>query len=269
MIFVLMAWLELKHPKRLLSSPRQGRWSTNLAIVAIDSAIVRGMAWLSVPLAATAAAEFAASSRFGFLHWLDAPDWIAFPVSIAALDFAVWLQHLASHKVPMLWRLHQMHHADTVIDVTTAIRFHPIEIAGSMLWKIACVMALGVPVMAVLLFEVLLNVCAVFNHANVALPAGLDRILRTILVTPDMHRVHHSVISGEHNSNYGFNFPFWDRWFHTYTPEPAAGHGGMTIGLAAYQSDGPRRLGWCLMLPFRPSAKQTKSHDRHTGSDAT
>ena len=250
-VFVAMALLELLAPKRRLSAAKSQRWMTNLAIVVVDSLIVRLMAMLAVPLAALAAAFWAESQGIGLFNWLDWPLWVEILVAVVVLDFAIWLQHLAAHKIPILWRLHQMHHADVDIDVTTAIRFHPIEIALSMIWKILWVIPLGAAPLAVLLFEVILNGCAMFNHANVALPGWLDRALRLVIVTPDMHRVHHSVEQREHDSNYGFNLSIWDRLFATYNAQPAAGHEGMTIGLKPYQSAGPTQVGWSLMLPFR------------------
>ena len=179
------------------------------------------------------------------------PLWIKVAASLLVLDFAIWAQHLASHKIPIFWRLHRVHHADRDVDVTTAVRFHPIEIALSMLWKIAVVVPLGAPTLAVLLFEVILNACAMFNHANIALPTWLDRALRLLIVTPDMHRVHHSVRFREHDSNYGFNLSVWDRLFRTYTAQPEAGHEGMTIGLATLRDEQKAdRLHWMLLLPF-------------------
>ncbi len=166
------------------------------------------------------------------------------------------MQHLVSHKVPIFWRLHKVHHADRDIDVTTAVRFHPVEIALSMVWKIAVVIPLGASPFAVFLFEVILNACAMFNHANIALPGWLDRIVRLFIVTPDMHRVHHSVLRREHDSNYGFNLSLWDRVFRTYTAQPEAGHQGMTLGLTPYQSEDPLRFGWSLALPFRRTRRR-------------
>lgn len=250
-VLVAMALLELWRPRRALVAGKGRRWLTNLTIVGIDSLLVRLMAMLTVPLAAVAAAIYAESHGLGLLNVIDLPAWLEVLVAVVALDLAIWLQHLAAHKLPVLWRLHRMHHADRDIDVTTAIRFHPIEIALSMLWKIACVLVLGVSPIAVLLFEIVLNACAMFNHANVALPERLDRALRMLIVTPDMHRVHHSVIGREHNSNYGFNLSVWDRMFGTYTAQPSKGHEGMTIGLSDYQSRGPTEVMWSLMLPFR------------------
>lgn len=254
-VFLIMAVLELVIPKRKLTAQKSQRWLTNLTIVGIDSLVVRLMALLAVPLAAVAAALWAETANVGLFNRLEWPLWIEVALAVVILDFAIWLQHLLAHKIPVLWRLHQMHHADVDIDVTTAIRFHPIEIALSMLWKIVWVVPLGASALAVLAFEVILNGCAMFNHANVALPAWLDRILRTLIVTPDMHRVHHSIEHREHDSNYGFNLSIWDRAFGTYTPQPAAGHAGMTIGLRPFQSTRPTEVVWSLALPFRPLAK--------------
>lgn len=250
-VFVAMALIELGWPKRQLTAAKPKRWLTNLTIVALASLVVRLMAQLAVPLVAVAAALYAETHGIGLFNWVGWPVWLEILAAIIVLDLAVWIQHWAAHRFPILWRLHQVHHADVDIDVTTAIRFHPIEIALSMLWKIVCVLALGISPIAVLLFEIILNGCAMFNHANIALPRWLDRALRLAIVTPDMHRIHHSVIGREHNSNYGFNLSIWDRLFGTYTSEPAKGHLGMTIGLNAYQSDNPTRVGWSLALPFR------------------
>lgn len=252
-VFGIMAAAEMMRPKRRLNHDRGRRWLTNLSIVAVDSLVVRLMGAFAIPLAAVAAAFYAARQGWGLFNWLDWPMWLEVLISMVVLDLAIWFQHLVSHKVPVLWRLHQMHHADVDIDVTTAIRFHPIEIGLSMLWKIVCVLALGASPEAVLLFEIVLNACAMFNHANFAVPLSIDRVLRLVIVTPDMHRVHHSVLHHEHDSNYGFNLSVWDRIFGTYTHAPEKGHEGMTIGLAPYQSDAPTRLGWSLLLPFRGS----------------
>jgi sterol desaturase/sphingolipid hydroxylase (fatty acid hydroxylase superfamily) len=254
-VLVVMALLELAAPKRRLVASKARRWSTNLGIVLIDSAIVRAMAALAIPLAAVAAAAYAQSRGWGLLNLLELPAWLEVALAVVVLDFAIWLQHLLSHKIGALWRLHRMHHADRDIDVTTAIRFHPIEIALSMLYKIAWVLVIGASPLAVLLFEVVLNACAMFNHANIALPRGLDRLVRIVLVTPDMHRVHHSVLRREHDSNYGFNLSVWDRIFGTYTPQPEKGHDGMTIGLADCQHDGPTQLRWSLLVPFRDRSR--------------
>jgi sterol desaturase/sphingolipid hydroxylase (fatty acid hydroxylase superfamily) len=249
-MFLLMAAIELLRPKRRLSVSKAQRWITNLAIAGVDTLVLRVMAALAVPAAAVAAAFFAKERGLGLLNQVDWPHWIKLVIALLVLDLAIWFQHLVSHKVPIFWRLHQVHHADRDIDVTTAVRFHPVEIALSMLWKITVVIPLGASPFAVFLFEVILNACAMFNHANIALPPWLDRILRVFIVTPDMHRVHHSVLLSEHDRNYGFNLSLWDRLFGTYLAQPEAGHQGMAIGLNPYQSEAPTRFGWSLLLPF-------------------
>ena len=260
-VFLLMAAIELIRPKRRLSVSKARRWLTNLGIAGVDTLVLRLMAALTVPVAAVAAAFFAKERGLGLLNQVDWPYWVKLVIALLALDLAIWFQHLVSHKVPVFWRLHQVHHADRDIDVTTAVRFHPVEIALSMLWKIVVVIPLGASPFAVFLFEVILNACAMFNHANIALPAWLDRALRLFIVTPDMHRVHHSVLYREHDRNYGFNLSLWDRLFRTYLAQPEAGHQGMTIGLPPYQSEAPTRFGWSLWLPFRqqkPEARNLK-----------
>ena len=260
-VFLLMAAIELIRPKRRLSVSKPRRWLTNLGIAGVDTLVLRLMAALAVPVAAVAAAFFAKERGLGLLNQVDWPYWVKLVIALLALDLAIWFQHLVSHKVPVFWRLHQVHHADRDIDVTTAVRFHPVEIALSMLWKIVVVIPLGASPFAVFLFEVILNACAMFNHANIALPAWLDRALRLFIVTPDMHRVHHSVLYREHDRNYGFNLSLWDRLFRTYLAQPEAGHQGMTIGLPPYQSEAPTRFGWSLWLPFRqqkPEARNLK-----------
>ena len=249
-VFLVLALVELAWPKRKLAVSKGRRWLTNLGIAGVDSVVLRVMAALAVPVAAVAAAFYAQAHGLGLLNQVGWPQWLKLVLSLLALDLAIWAQHLASHKIAILWRLHQVHHADRDIDVTTAVRFHPVEIALSMLWKIVVVVPLGASPFAVFLFEVILNACAMFNHANIALPAWLDRIVRALVVTPDMHRVHHSVLRREHDSNYGFNLSVWDRLFRTYTAEPEAGQLGMQIGLTPYQSEAPTRFTWSLWLPF-------------------
>jgi sterol desaturase/sphingolipid hydroxylase (fatty acid hydroxylase superfamily) len=249
-LFALFAVIEALVPRRARSQPRTTRWFTNLAIIILD----RGVVWLialALPLLAVGAALDAGVQGWGLLNLIALPFWAEVLTAILILDFAIWFQHLVFHKVPVLWRFHRMHHADRDFDVTTALRFHPVEIAASMLIKIGVVYLIGAPAAAVILFEILLNGSAMFNHANMRLPLGLDRALRMVLVTPDMHRVHHSVIRHEHDSNYGFALSVWDRLFRTYTAQPEGGHEGMTIGLAPWQDDRPSRLGWCLWLPFQ------------------
>lgn len=245
--FAIMAGLEWMLPKRDLVQPKGRRWFTNWSIVVIDGLLVR----LVMPMLPIALAFYAQARGWGLLNWLDLSGWLSVLIAFVVLDFAIWLQHLISHVVPIFWRLHQMHHADRDIDVSTALRFHPLEILLSLLYKFAWIVVLGAPALAVFLFEVVLNAAALFNHANVRIPLGLDRILRLVLVTPDMHRVHHSTRPEEINSNYGFNLSVWDRWFGTYVAQPSEGHQGMTIGLKAYQSDRPSKLLWALLLPWR------------------
>jgi sterol desaturase/sphingolipid hydroxylase (fatty acid hydroxylase superfamily) len=249
-IFGAMALLELARPRRPLSAARSHRWMTNLSIVALGIATVRAFGFIAPSLLAVGAATVAHAHGWGVLNWIALPGWASLIVALVCLDFAIWLQHVASHRIAVLWRLHQVHHADVDIDATTALRFHPIEIGLSMLYKSVWVLLLGPSALAVVLFEIILNSCAIFNHANVALPAWLDRILRAVIVTPDMHRVHHSVSGREYNSNFGFNLSIWDRLFRTYTDQPERGHTGMTIGLPTYQSTEPTELGWSLRLPF-------------------
>jgi sterol desaturase/sphingolipid hydroxylase (fatty acid hydroxylase superfamily) len=251
-ILLLMALAEVLWPKRKLEVPKPGRWVTNLGIGMLDGLLLRLMATLAVPVAAVAAGFYAERNGLGLLNQVALPGWLKLVIALLVLDLAIWAQHLVSHKAPIFWRLHQVHHADRDIDVTTAIRFHPIEIGLSMLWKIVVVVAIGASPLAVFLFEVILNACAMFNHANIALPLWLDRYLRIFIVTPDMHRVHHSVLHREHDSNYGFNLSVWDRLFRTYTAQPRGGHQGMTIGLPPYQNLNPTRFDWSLLLPFRP-----------------
>jgi sterol desaturase/sphingolipid hydroxylase (fatty acid hydroxylase superfamily) len=246
-IFLVMAALERARPMRRLVESRPRRWLTNWGMSALDAVMVR----LIFGAAAVGAAMDAEARGIGLFHATGWPVWLEGLIVFVLLDLAIWAQHVASHKIPLLWRLHRVHHADRDIDVTTGIRFHPGEIAFSMVLKIGLVYALGAPVWAVIAFEVVLNGAAMFNHGNLRLPPRLDRALRTVIVTPDMHRVHHSVIRAEHDSNYGFNFSVWDRLFGTYTAQPRDGHDGMTIGLADHQDGAPSRLLWALGFPFR------------------
>lgn len=247
-LFLLFAFLETQAPRRRLGRPRATRWVTNWAITIIDTLTLRALA-LGLPLLAVGAAVDAQAQGWGLFNALDWPVWVEVLLAVLILDFAIWAQHLITHKVPILWRLHRVHHADTDIDVTTAIRFHPVEIALSMLLKIGLVYLLGPAAVAVVLFEIILNGTAMFNHSNLKLPLWLDAVLRKLLVTPDMHRVHHSVHRHEHDSNYGFSLSVWDRIFGTYIAQPEAGHEGMQIGLE-WQDDRPSKLGWALWLPF-------------------
>ena len=255
-VFLVMAVLEILMPKRPLGAPKSRRWLTNVAIGGIDSVVVKLMSLFVIPLAAVATAVWAEWHGWGLFNQFAMPLWLEIAIVVIVLDFAIYLQHVASHKIGMLWQFHQVHHSDVDIDVTTAIRFHPIEIALSMLYKIVLVLLLGPLPLAVVIFEVILNGCAMFNHSNIDLPGPLDRLLRLILVTPDMHRIHHSVIHRETDSNYGFNLSWWDRIFATYRAQPEKGHDAMTIGLSEYQSPKPTRLGWSLLLPFASKSRR-------------
>jgi sterol desaturase/sphingolipid hydroxylase (fatty acid hydroxylase superfamily) len=246
-VFVVMAGWELLAPRRAWTVGRAGRWPNNLGILAIDIAAVR----LLIPTAAVGVALIAAERGFGLFQLVSWPAWLAGVVGFIALDLVIYGQHVMFHHVPWLWRLHRMHHADLDIDVTTGLRFHPVEILLSLLIKIATVALLGIPAGAVVAFEVVLNATSLFNHSNVVLPAPLDRMVRLIVVTPDMHRVHHSVVRAETDSNFGFNLPWWDRLFGTYRAEPAAGHRDMTIGLPIFRDAKELRIDRLLTQPFR------------------
>jgi len=246
-VLACMMLLEALMPRRKRALGRGARWPANLGIVVVDTLVAR----LLIPLPPAAAALWASENGVGLCNFLEIPALAATAGSVVFLDFAIYVQHVVFHKVPVLWRLHRMHHADTEIDVTTGIRFHPIEIILSLLIKIALVLALGIPAVAVIVFEVLLNASAMFNHANMKLPLGADRALRTLIVTPDMHRVHHSWHRDETDSNYGFCLSVWDRIFTTYTPQPRDGHDGMTIGLDDFRADRDRGLIGLLAIPFR------------------
>ena len=248
-LFTLFAVIEAVVPRRPRTQPRSRRWFTNWGIVILDTITLRLLA-LALPLLAVGAALDAQANGWGLMHSLDVPLWLAVVATVLIFDFAIWAQHLITHKVPILWRLHRVHHADRDMDVTTAIRFHPVEIALSMLLKIGLVYLLGPPAIGIVLFEIIRNGTAMFNHANIRLPLWLDAMVRQVLVTPDMHRVHHSVHRYEHDSNYGFALSVWDRMFGTYIPQPDAGHDDMTVGLE-WQDDQPSKLGWSLGLPFR------------------
>ena len=249
-VFVVMAVWEFIVPRRKQRIRRGWRWPNNLGVVIVNTLLVR----ILFPTTAVGLALLAEARGFGLFNVIALPAWVGVLGSVVILDLAIYLQHVLFHAVPSLWRLHRMHHADLEFDVSTGLRFHPIEILLSMLIKFIVVAALGAPAVAVLIFEVLLNATSMFNHGNVRIPTGLDRMLRWIVVTPDMHRVHHSILSRETNSNFGFNLPWWDRLFGTYRAQPTAGHDGMTIGIEQFRE--PRELGLDRMLlqPFRSDA---------------
>ncbi len=246
-IFALVALWELARPRRRLTQPRWLRWYANLGVAALNTALV----WVLVPLAPVALAVIAGSRGWGVLNLVELPFWLEIVLAVVVLDLAIYLQHVMFHAVPALWRLHRMHHADLDFDVTTGARFHPVEILVSVAIKMAAVALLGPPAVAVLMFEVLLNGTSMFNHGNVRLPARLDRVLRWIVVTPDMHRVHHSDAPPETNSNFGFNLPWWDRLFGTYRAQPGLGHERMTIGLDTFRERGELHLHRLLTQPLR------------------
>ena len=248
-LFALFAGLETLAPRRVRSLPRGRRWPTNLAITVLNTLALRGLA-VALPLLAIGAAMDAQAQGWGLFNRLDWPGWVELVLSVLILDLAIWAQHVVTHKVPFLWRFHRVHHADRDMDVTTGFRFQPVEILASMGLKVGMVYLLGPSALAVLVFEILLSGTALFDHSNLALPGWLDRVVRLVLVTPDMHRVHHSVHREEHDSNYGFALSVWDRLFGTYVPEPKAGHQDMVVGLE-WQDERPAKLGWSLGLPFR------------------
>ncbi len=248
-LFAIFAGAEALAPRRPRNCHRSRRWLTNLSITVLNTVMLRALA-IGFPLLAVGAAIDASQNGMGLFNNLNWPGWFEVILCVLILDFAIWLQHLITHKVPILWRLHRVHHADRDMDVTTAIRFHPIEIALSMILKIGLIYVLGPSALAVVLFEILLNGTALFNHSNLKLPLAVDAVLRRVLVTPDMHRVHHSVLRSEHDSNYGFALSDWDRLMGTYVAQPGCGHEQMNVGLE-WQDDRPTRLGWSLSLPFQ------------------
>ncbi len=253
-LFAVLALAERALPRRPNAHMISERWVTNWAMALVNMLVLRLVA-LAIPFLAIGAAIDAQANGYGLLNAIDVPTWVAWVVTILVMDFAIWAQHVVTHKVPILWRLHQVHHADTEMDVTTAIRFHPIEIVLSMGVKIGLIYLLGPPAAAILLFEVLLNGSAMFNHANLRLPQRLDELLRIVIVTPDMHRVHHSTNRDEHDANYGFFLSVWDQLFRTHVAQPRISHETMPIGLR-WQDRRPSKLGWTLLLPFRSKHNQ-------------
>jgi len=244
--FIMICW-EFISPRRALHINRKQRWPINLGLAAFNMAIMRisigGMAYLS--------AVTAADRGYGLLNWLAAPDWLAILVTLLFLDFAIYCQHIVSHKWPLLWRLHQVHHTDLEFDATTAVRFHPLEILISMLYKVLCIVLIGADPWAVIAFEIILNGAATFNHSNVNIPAAIDHKLRWLIITPDMHRIHHSTLPAETDSNYGFSISCWDRLCKTYVAEPKQPQATMDIGLKPFR--GQSELGFMrlLLLPFK------------------
>ena len=247
-VFALMAFWEVLSPRRRPVLSKMLRWGNNLGLVIFNSILLRFI----FPAAAVGVAALASEQGWGLLNYYPLPLWLSLAISLFVMDFVIYLQHILMHAVPILWRLHRVHHADLDYDVTTGARFHPIEIILSMLIKFVTIVALGPTIVAVVIFEIVLNAMATFNHANVRLPLRMDHVLRQLIVTPDMHRVHHSVDYDEANSNFGFNLAFWDRWFGTYRDQPRAGHEQMIIGIQNYRT--PGEVTWIhgiLWLPFR------------------
>lgn len=243
-------------PRRGRSVSRRQRWPGNIGIVIVDTLVVR----IFFPAAAVGVALLAEANGWGLLNWIEVPAWLSVGAAIILLDLVIYAQHVLFHWAPPLWRLHRVHHADLDVDVTTGLRFHPLEILLSMVIKLGAVVALGAPALGVMIFEILLNATSMFSHSNIRLPFRLDRRLRAILVTPDMHRVHHSIVARETQANFGFNLPWWDWLFGTYRAQPEAGHDGMTIGLPVFRDPAELRLDRLLLQPFRagrtPGSKQ-------------
>ena len=246
-VFLLMTIWELLAPRRQQNITRVIRWPNNIGIVFFNTVLVR----IIMPTTAVGMAQIAHSAGWGLLHHLTLPPWLIFLLAIIVLDLVIYLQHVMFHAVPSLWRLHRMHHADLEFDVTTGSRFHPLEIILSMMLKLMIIAALGPPAVAVLVFEVILNALAMFNHANVRMPLMVDGALRKIIVTPDMHRVHHSVLPHEANSNFGFNLSLWDRWLGTYRAQPEHGHENMAIGIDNFRTTRDLGLDRMLIQPFK------------------
>lgn len=246
-MLVLIGLWELAAPKRALTVSKVVRWTNNLGLVLLNSFLIR----LIFPAAAIGVAKLASEQGWGLFNYYDVPFWLAVVVAVIIMDFVIYVQHVMVHSIPVLWRLHRVHHADLDYDVTTGSRFHPLEIILSMIIKFATILLLGPSIVAVIIFEIMLNATAMFNHGNIGLPKKLDKVIRWFLVTPDMHRVHHSTEDDEANSNFGFSLTWWDRLLGTYREEPRGGQIGMTIGINKFRD--PKQVSWLpgmLVLPF-------------------
>jgi sterol desaturase/sphingolipid hydroxylase (fatty acid hydroxylase superfamily) len=246
-IFAVMATWEILSPRRTLIISKWIRWVNNLGLVFLNSFFLR----LIFPAAAVGVASVAEQQQWGLINFYELPYFFSVILTLVLMDFVIYLQHVMFHAVPLLWRIHRVHHADLDFDLTTGARFHPIEIILSMLIKFATIIVLGPPIIAVIIFEVILNTSSMFNHSNVRLPLKVDKVLRWFIVTPDMHRIHHSIEEDEANSNFGFNLPWWDRLFATYRHQPRAGHEAMVIGIHRYRD--PKlveQIPGMLVLPF-------------------
>ena len=264
-VFVLIALWEVLSPRRVLTVSKVVRWSNNLGLVFMNSIILR----LLFPAAAVGVAVLSDERSWGLFNLYELPLLASVVLSVILLDMVIYFQHVMVHAVPILWRLHRVHHADPDYDVTTGARFHPLEIILSMLIKFVTIIVLGPPVVAVIIFEVMLNATAMFNHGNVRIPPAIDRVLRWLVVTPDMHRVHHSIEDDEANSNFGFSLPWWDRLFGTYRDQPRKGHEAMTIGIHNYRS--PKEVSWLpgiLWLPFRGKISDYAINRRQWGNES-
>jgi len=248
-LFALFGLLEFLFPRRTRVQSQLKRWTTHWILLVIYSGMLQLMGLITPVIIAVGAAQHVTANGWGLFNMIELPLWLEMFLIVVILDWAIWFQHLITHKIPFLWRFHRVHHSDRDLDVSSGFRFHPVEIGLSMLYKVALVYLLGAPVAAVVIFEVILNGAAMFNHANINLPKPVDRIVRRLIVTPDMHRIHHSDIRAEHDSNYGFSVSIWDHLFRTFTAEPDKGHKGMTVGLR-WQDEKPRKLLWILKLPF-------------------
>ncbi|KLN64581.1 MULTISPECIES: sterol desaturase family protein [Vibrio] len=246
-VLILCGLWEWLTPRKQLTQSKLYRWLNNLGLIAFNSVCLS----LVMPILAFESAIYAADSNWGLLNQFQLPSYIEIIISVVLLDLTIYLQHLVFHRIPILWRLHRMHHADQDIDVTTGTRFHPIEIILSMWIKIGLVLMFGVSPIAVIVFEIILNASAMFNHSNAFLPLKIDGMLRKVIVTPDMHRIHHSVIEKETHSNFGFFLSIWDRMFNTYRAQPVLGHENVKIGIPMFQSRTEQRLDKMLTQPFR------------------
>ena len=249
--FVVFSSLEAIAPRRARSQSRTSRWTTNLSLLIIANTLVRLVVFAAPLIAASSAAALATDRGWGLLNTVSLPWLVEAVIAFLCLDLAIWAQHVATHKIPLLWRIHRVHHTDRDFDASTALRFHPVEIILSALFKLAVILLLGPAIAVVIIFEITLNASAMFNHANLKLPVWLDRFARWLIVTPDMHRTHHSVHRDEHDTNYGFCLSVWDRLFGTYTERPRDGHETMSLGLSRFQDASTQSLGWTLWLPFR------------------
>ena len=248
-ILIILIMAEILFPKKKRIHNRKDRWITNGLITLINTASVN-IVHIAIPLIAIVAAIDVSNGKMGLFNIINFPIWIEIILTVIILDFIIWGQHLLSHKIPFVWRFHRMHHTDRDLDVTTAVRFHPFEIIFSMFIKITSIYILGASAIAVIIFEIMLNGMAMFNHANLRIPFRIENILRKFIVTPDLHRIHHSIYIDEHNKNFGFSLSIWDKIFKCYLDQPRDGHKDMKLGLK-WQNDKPTKLGWSLWMPFK------------------